>query len=246
METLPSSQTKKDHPFPLIDYHVHFGPDFDIDQIVALSQKREIKFGVLEHPGPEHRIANDDDLRAYIDRLRPYPVYVGVQPTHVGWTKDFSADLIDQLDYILMDADTVPQPDGSYLRIWQNHLFIDDMAAFMEIYMAHIINILSQEAITIFGRPTYLPINFARHYNEIWTEERLKTIIDLSRERNIALEIQEYTRVPSEEFIKQAKKAGLKFTFGTNARNQNAGHFHYCREMVKVCGLTEKDMLFIE
>ena len=188
----------------------------------------------------------DDDLGAYIDLLRQYPVYVGLQPVYLGWREDFSGNLISQLDYVLMDADTIPQADGSYLPIWQNHLFIDDRKAFMTMYMDHIIQILTEEPITIFGRPTYLPINFARHYDELWTKQRMMTIIDLAKERNIALEIQENIRIPSEEFIRLAKKAGVRFTFGTNARNQNAGNFNYCIETASACGLTKEDMFYIE
>jgi histidinol phosphatase-like PHP family hydrolase len=237
---------KLDFRFPLIDYHVHFGDDFGIDQAVELSQRRNVKFGILDQPGPQHRIESDDDLKAYIHHLRQYPVYVGLQPIYLGWARDFSQDVIDQLDYVLMDADTIPQGDGDYLRIWRRDLFIADMDEFMNTYMNHIVRILESEPITIFARPTYLPINFARYYNEIWDKKRMMTIIDLAKERNIALEIQENTQVPCEEFIRLAKKAGIKFTFGTNARNHNAGNFNYCIRMAKACELTEQDMLFIE
>jgi hypothetical protein len=40
----------------------------------------------------------------------------------------------------------------------------------------------------------------------------------------------------------QAKRANLKFTFGTDSRNQNAAHFYYCYQMAQKCGLTEADM----
>jgi histidinol phosphatase-like PHP family hydrolase len=165
---------------------------------------------------------------------------------HINWADSFSTKVINQLDYVLMDADTIPQQDGSHLRIWRNDLFIGDMGEFLDVYMNHIVQILKNEPVTIFARPTYLPINFARHYDEIWTRKRMMTIIDLAKERNIALEIQENTRIPSEAFIKVAKKAGIKFTFGTNARNHNAGNFNYCIEMVQACGLTKEDMFFVE
>jgi histidinol phosphatase-like PHP family hydrolase len=120
------------------------------------------------------------------------------------------------------------------------------MDEFMELYMRHIVQILTHEPIDIFARPTYLPINFARHYDQLWTKERVRTIIELASARDIALEIQENTRVPSLPFIQQAKEAGIKFTFGTNARNHNAGNFHYCLEMAEKCSLTEADMFMIE
>jgi len=231
---------------PLIDYHVHLTRSFDIKQAVELAEKRNMKFGIVEHPGRNYAIRTNDHLQQYISRLRQFPVYIGLQPVYLNWAKDFTQDLISQLNYVLMDADTIPQKDGSYMRIWQNEHFIDDMEAFMDTYMNHIIQILTNEPINIFGRPTYLPINFARNYHEIWTKERMMTIIDLARERNIALEIQENIRIPSMEFVKLAKKAGIKFTFGTNARNHNAGHFHYCIEIAKECSFTEGDIFIIK
>jgi histidinol phosphatase-like PHP family hydrolase len=48
--------------------------------------------------------------------------------------------------------------------------------------------------------------------------------------------------VPDENFITMAKRAGLKFTFGSDSRNQNAAHFFYCYQMAQQCGLTEADM----
>jgi histidinol phosphatase-like PHP family hydrolase len=230
---------------PVVDYHVHLTDTFTIDRAVALATSRNIKFGIVSHPGPYYGIETDADLRAYVDRLHPFPVYAGLQPVHLGWAEAFSAEAIQQLDYVLMDADTVPLDDGSYLEIWRHDLFIEDMDAFMDRYMNHIMQILTGEPIQIFGRPTFLPINFARHHDELWTQDRVMQIIDAARERDIALEIQENIRIPTPEFVTLAKKAGIKFTFGTNARDHNAGNFKYCLETAQACGLTEDDMFFV-
>jgi histidinol phosphatase-like PHP family hydrolase len=228
--------------FPIVDYHVHLSEDLTIEGAVELAERRKMRFGIVAHPGPDGGIQTDRDLEAYVDGLRAFPVYAGLQPMYVNWSADFTEDAIDRLDYVLMDADTMPQPDGGWLRIWRHDNFIPDMDAFVEAYMDHIVHILSEEPIDIFARPTYLPINFARHYDEIWTKERMRTIIELAKERDIALEISENVRVPSPEFVRLAKAAGTKFTFGTNARNDNAGNFTYCISVARECGLREGDM----
>ena len=46
---------------------------------------------------------------------------------------------------------------------------------------------------------------------------------------------------PHEEFILMAKEQGLKFTFGSDARNQNAGRLAYCKAIAKKCKLTKED-----
>jgi histidinol phosphatase-like PHP family hydrolase len=241
MTTLSTSGSSR----PITDYHVHLSDQLTIEAAVALAAERGQRFGIVEHPGAAFGIETDADLHAYIERLRQYPVYVGLQPMDVGWSKSFSDQAISKLDYVLMDADTVPW-EGDWLHIWRHDNFIENMDIFVSVYLDHIANILTNEPIQIFARPTYLPINFARHYAEIWTEDRMRMIIDLAKARNIALEIAENVRVPSLKFIHMAKDAGIKFTFGTNGRNHNAGNFHYCIEMAQAAGLTQDDMFELE
>lgn len=239
------SMGDKEDDFPLIDYHVHLSGSFTIDKAVELSQNRGVKFGIVEHPGPHFLIKNDDDLKSYINKLKKYPVFIGLQPMYRDWAKDFSKKLLDKLDYILMDADTIPLENSKHLSIWRHNNYIEDIDSFMKIYMKHIEHILTKEPITIFARPTYLPVNFARYYDNVWTNDRFDKIIELAKQRNIALEISTPMHVPNKEFILRAKSKGLKFTMGTNARNNDAGKLHYGIQMIKECNLTRDDFLII-
>ena len=63
--------------FPLIDYHVHLTEQFTLEMAVGLSKSLNVKFGIVEHLGPQFGLETDDDLMRYIDNLRKYPVYVG-------------------------------------------------------------------------------------------------------------------------------------------------------------------------
>jgi hypothetical protein len=231
--------------YPLIDYHVHLTEQFTIEMAVKLSGELNVKFGIVEHPGPHTGIQTDADLKRYVENLRKYPVYIGLQPMFRNWSDAFSKDALKQLDFVLMDADTVPLGNNAYLEIWRHNNYIDDIPTFMILYMDHIVNILMYEPISIFARPTYLPVNFGRYYDELWTEDRVQRIIQLAKERNIAFEISTPMHVPKKEIIIAAKNAGLKFTFGTNARNFDAGKLHYGLKMVEECGLSRNDMLIL-
>jgi hypothetical protein len=136
MTDKPTSTDQQGSSFPLIDYHVHLTDQFTIQQAVALSQERGVKFGIVTHPGAPFGLATDGDLERYIAHLRQYPVYVGLQPVYRGWADRYSPRLLDQLDYVLMDADTVPLPGGGHLAIWKHDNYIADIDAFMELYMA--------------------------------------------------------------------------------------------------------------
>jgi histidinol phosphatase-like PHP family hydrolase len=230
--------------FPLVDFHVHVEDYFPIEAAMKLSKERNVKFGIVDHPGPGNRIRTNDDLERHIRKYRQYPVFIGLQPVYLGWSKDFSPDLLKQLDYVLMDPQTVPV-GGRFLRIWQVETFIDDPEAFMSLYMEHNLRILTTEPIDIFGWPTSLPYSLARFYDRLWTKKRRAALIDAAKSHGKAFEINELARIPDEEFILMARKAGLKFAFGTDSRNANAGRFVYCLEMVRRCGLTKADMYVV-
>lgn len=232
--------------FPVTDFHVHLSSTLTIEQALQLGKDRGVQIGIVEHPGPGYPLNTDADLQHYIDRLRPHPVSIGLQPVYAGWSKGFSKPVLDQLDYILMDALTLPKPEGGWLAIWQIDTMVDDAEEFMIRYMPFIEQVLTTEPIDIFAWPTFLPVPIARQYAQLWTPQRVDRIIDLARARKIAIEINEIAHVPDENFIARAKQAGLKFTFGTDSRNEHAAHFCYCYQMAQRCGLREGDMFVVK
>ena len=63
----------------------------------------------------------------------------------------------------------------------------------------------------------------AKEYDELWTPERLTKVIDAAARNGVAIEISNRLHLPKPAFIKQAKAAGIKFTFGTNNVDCNLG-----------------------
>jgi histidinol phosphatase-like PHP family hydrolase len=237
---LAEGKTDNENPYDVTDLHVHTTPDFPMETIMQLSKERNVKFGIVDHPA-EWAIKNDADMLAYINKLRQYPVYIGLQPMISGWGKNFSPEVLAQLDYILMDPQTIPLGNGKYEFIWTLETYVENTEEFMKRYMEHSLNILNNEPINIFGWPLFLPVCIAKDYYSIWTEERMQLIIQAAKSRNIAIEINDMAHTPHEDFIIKAKKAGLKFTFGSDSRNNNAGRLAYCKEVAKKCNLTKND-----
>jgi hypothetical protein len=233
---------------PMIDLHVHRSNKQTIEDIVAKSKATGVKFGVMENIAP-WGIRNNDELKAYIDAVKPYPVYVGLQPMSPGWSKNLSPELIAQADYVSMDPQVVPEGNGygEQINVWEYASYIDDPEAFMERNMQHYMTILTgDEPIDIFACPLFLPVSIQREYNKMWTKKRMQQIIDAAEARNIAIEINDLVRVPHEEFILMAKKANLKFTFGSDTRDQKTGRLDYCKQVALKCGLTKKDFFIPE
>lgn len=229
---------------PRLDLHVHLSPNLSIEHAVALAKSKNVQFGIVEHPGlcEYCPIQNDSLLQDYITKLREYPVYVGLQPVVPGWRKLFSPEILNQLDYIIMDALEIPQENGSILRIWMDDTKVDDLDAFMEMYTKYTVRILETQDIDVLANATFLPKCIEDKYSEAWTQERINKIIRAAVANNVAFEINSYYKVPSAEFIRQAKAAGAKFTFGTNSRDDFAGTMDYALSMVKDCHLDSSDI----
>jgi len=225
---------------PYSDLHVHLTGQFTIEQAMEISSARGVKFGIVEHPA-SWAIKGDADLKAYIEKLRKYPVFIGLQPMMTSWAAGFSPELLKQLDYVLMDPQTIPLGNGDFQRIYLLDTYVEDTDAFMEKYMEHSLNILKTEPINIFGWPLFLPVCIARDYYTLWTDKRMTDIISAAKARNIAIEINDMAHTPHEKFINMAKEAGLKFTFGSDSRNVNAGRLSYCKSIAKKCNLKTED-----
>jgi len=103
------------------------------------------------------------------------------------------------------------------------------------------VNILNNEPIDIYVNSTFLPEQLADRYDFFWTPERMDKVINAALANNIAIEINNRYQIPSEIFIKRAKKAGVKFTIGTNNADENFAGAEYAISMIKKCGLKESD-----
>lgn len=231
-----------DNEFPLMDLHVHLTPTFTIDHVMDIARKTGVQFGIMVNPGGA--VHDDASLSQFIDSLKPYPVYCGLQPMSPGWSTSFSPETIKLLDYVEMDPQTIPKGNGygETLRIWNFDTYVDDPEKFMEIYMAHNLEVINNpEPLTIFGWPLFLPVCIARDYYTLWTEERMQKIIDALKKRNLAVEINDMAHTPHEKFILMAKEQGLKFTFGSDSRNEIAGRLNFCKYIAKKCNLKRED-----
>ena len=98
------------------------------------------------------------------------------------------------------------------------------------------------EPIDIYANPTYLPEPIRPQYDALWTPARMKRVIDAAIENDVAIEINARYKIPSPAFIKAAKAAGAKFSFGTNNAEAELGRLEYPIQMVKECGLSWQDI----
>ena len=232
----------------LVDYHAHIDAAVTLDDLFEISRKRGVKFGVVEHAGNrnDHRyrglLANDDDLRRYLAKLEGKPCFKGIQAEGLDWMKCFSKEMIARLDYVLTDALTFQEKDGSLVRLWTPAAKVGDKQDFMERYTAYNVKVIASEPIDILANPLFIPAEIQAEADFLWTETRMQRIIRAAVSNHVAFEINARFRLPSLKFLRLAKAAGAKFSFGSNNLGPGVGDLAYGREMVKELGLRKSDL----
>ncbi len=228
----------------LIDFHVHLRGGMTVEKAEVRQAATGIKIGVLRNLGEGWPIETDDQLRNFLDSATGHRVYVGLQVNDRDWYRKFAPDLLERTDYILGDTMIMPMPndDSPLVKLFKPDRYtIADPEAWMQRYVRHNLRVLT-EPITILANPTYLPPSVADRYDELWTDERMKAVIDAAISNNIALEINARSGYPSERFIRMAKEKGAKFSFGSNNFDDLPIDLSRCFEAIGKYQLTKDDL----
>jgi histidinol phosphatase-like PHP family hydrolase len=160
------------------------------------------------------------------------------------WTRMFSRSTAQQFDYVFTDSMTWTDNRGRRMRTWipEEVGTISDPQEYMDTLVDRAAGILEREPVDIYVNPTYLPDQLVKDYEALWTPARRERVVAAASRNHVAIEINNRYKLPSPSFIKLAKEAGCKFTFGTN--NAGAGDLGRCEyglQMVEECKLTGAD-----
>ncbi|MCK4921587.1 MAG: DUF1080 domain-containing protein [Bacteroidales bacterium] len=231
--------------FPLIDLHVHLKGDLTMEAALENARNYGFTYGFAVNCGLKMGFETDSELQDYIDNYeKPPHSWFAMQAEGREWLDMFSQESIDQFDYAFTDAMTWTNDNGKRMRLWiKEETEVGDPQDFMDQMVDRLVGILENEPIQIYVNSTFLPDEISQNYDELWTEERMDAVIKALYENQIALEINNRRRIPGPTFIKRAKEAGVKFTFGTNnAGSEDLGRMDYAISMIEECGLTINDM----
>jgi hypothetical protein len=228
--------------YPLVDFHTHLKGGLTVGQVMQHTFKTGINHGVAANCGLGFAITNDAGIDDFLKSMAGQPVFVGMQAEGREWPKLFSPAAVARFDYVFTDSMTIADHNGKRTRLWINEeVSIPDKQAFMDHLVDTAVKILNEEPVDIYVNPTFLPEIIAREYDTLWTPARMQHVIDAARKNDVAIELNSRYRLPSLEFVKLAKQAGLKFTLGVNNTDANLGRAEYGLEMIKACGLGYKD-----
>ena len=229
--------------FPLTDLHVHIKGKLTIDDLAKKSKEENIQYGIAVNCGLGFPVHSDSQIDSVLQIFKGYPqFYIAMQAEGREWVNIFSKESRDKFDYVFTDAMTFTDEKGRRNRIWiKDETWIDDEEQFMDYLVNTLVKILETEPINIYVNSTYLPAQMANRYNHFWTAERMDKVIKAAKANNIAIEINNRFRIPSADFIKKAKAAGVKFTVGTNNADEHFSGALYARQMINECGLMYND-----
>ncbi len=232
---------------PRVDLHVHLedeanpGKSITPAEAEAISQKLGVRLGVLGEGGCAGEIHDDRTLGEFLRGFEGVSLYRGLQVYGFDWSRCLSKENLARLDYIAADALVFPDRDGRHRWLWLPNVRFDNPEDFMERYVEFNIKVLSQP-IQVWANPTFLPESLQPRYDELWTLERMRRVIGAAVNNHIAIELNSRYRIPMATFVRMAKAAGAKFTFGSNAHIKGMGDISYGLEIAKECALTPRDI----
>jgi len=232
------------HNVPVVDYHVHLKGGLTLEQVLAKGRRDGIQCGIAINCGKGFPVQDDETARSFVESMRGQPVFVAMQAEGREWTRMFSRKAVALFDYTFTDSMTWTDNRGRRMRLWipDEVGTIPDAREFMDTLVARTVRILETEPIDIYVNPTFIPEVLKKDYEVLWTEARMKKVINAAVKNGVAIELNGRYRLPGESFVKMAKSAGCKFTFGTNnAGPGDLGRCEYGLDMVKAAGLRWRD-----
>lgn len=229
--------------YPVVDYHVHLKGGLTVQQALENARRLGINYGIAINCGQGFPVHSDDSVQRYLDSMRGQPCFVALQGEGREWMTLVSPASIARFDYVFTDAMTFTDGGGKRMRLWIDDEVgaIGDKQAFMDMYVDRIARVM-REPIDIYANPTFLPRQIASEYETLWTPERRHKVIAAAIENNVAIEINDRYKIPGASFIKEAKAAGARFSFGTNNADAALGRLEYPMQMVRECGLVWQDI----
>jgi len=102
--------------------------------------------------------------------------------------------------------------------------------------------IVSSGPAAILANTTRLPSALMPDYDRLWTEARVRKLIEGTVTRGVVIEVSARYKLPRMPFLKLAEKAGVKFIFGSNGRYPKMGLLDSSIQMAKQLGLKQTEM----
>jgi hypothetical protein len=229
---------------PVVDYHVHLKGGLTLEQALARSRRDGINYGIALNCGKGNPVQSDEAAIQFHESMKGKPCFVAMQAEGREWLGMFTRKSVALFDYIVTDSMTWTDNYGKRLRLWipEETGIIGDVPEFMDTLVSRTVGILEKEPIDIYANPTYLPDQIAKDYDRLWTQERMKKVVEAAARNQVAIELNDRYKLPGVDFVKLAKSAGCKFSLGTNNTGaDDLRRSEYGLNMIEECRLGWQD-----
>ncbi len=230
--------------FPVVDYHVHLKAGLTLEMALAKSRRDGIGYGIAVNCGKGFPIETDAGVIAFHESMKGQPCFIAMQAEGREWMQMISRKAAGLFDYIFTDSMTWTDRRGKRMRTWMNDEVgvIADPQEFMDTLVERAVGILEGEPIDIYVNPTFIPDQLAKDYDKLWTPDRMQQVVNAAAKNKVAIELNDRYKLPGAAFVRLAKAAGCKFTFGTNNTNaDDLGRSEYGLKMIDECKLVWSD-----
>ena len=230
--------------YPVVDYHVHLKAGLTLEQALGKSRRDGIAYGIAVNCGKGFPIESDAGVIAFYESMKGQPCFIAMQAEGREWMQMISRKAAGLFDYIFTDSMTWTDRHGKRMRTWMGEEVgvIADPQEFMDTLVERAVGILNNEPIDIYVNPTFIPDQLSKDYDKLWTPARMQQVVDAAAKNRVAIELNDRYKLPSAAFVKMAKAAGCKFSFGTNNTGpDDLGRSEYGLKMIDECGLGWKD-----
>ena len=198
-------------------------------------------------------IYTERDIAAYLEELRPYPVYRGIE---VNMEHNFALpDALDaQVDYVIASVHNVPDGRGGFIpledyfrkRAGYTHIYTKNYSSDLNRwYLAHTLRLIEKafnnQRVDILGHATLLPC-CDELYGTKFLLDWENAVLNLCNRHGVALEISGFWRLPNMDMLRRAKAMGLSFSMGSDCHEaKDVGVLDYCLRAVEALDLKEED-----
>jgi hypothetical protein len=233
--------------YPLVDWHVHFKTGFGFAEAMERSRRDGIAYGLAANCGRHSQMRTDAAARAFVESVKGSTAFVGMQAEGGDWMKVFAKETCAAFDYIFNDGMIWTDDSGSsgrWTRLYRAEDLgpVRDTEKFMDELVERTVVMLREQPIDIYAIPTFLPEVVNGQRAKLWTEARMRKVIDAAASSGVAIELNDRYRLPEAKFILMAKAAGCKFALGTgNSGAEDLRRSEYGFEMIEACKLGWQD-----
>ena len=214
------------------------------EEIIKRGEEKGYKVGIADHLSKFWKIKTDIDLERYIFYLNKLSCYKSGE-IDLGQEIIFSKELLNRLDYIIGGIHNLFW-EGRWQSLWFMKEEIKEPDKFMELYKKAILKAIREPVIPmdILAHSTQLPPRLVRAFKEeVISDEWIEEVLLEAKEHDIAVEINNTEKIPSERFIKKALKIGVKISLGSDGHiGEDNVNLDWCLEMVEKVGITEDNL----